>query len=67
LLKNAHLLRYPARSLSRGRGKSRSLFVAMPPLILQDEVYPEPDGGALHPGIFEQPVRIDFFSSLSES
>ena len=36
MLENAHLSRasrnYPARSPARGRGKSRSLFVATPPL-----------------------------------
>jgi len=31
MLKNAYLLRSPARSPTRGRGKSRSLFVATPP------------------------------------
>jgi len=34
MLKNAHLLRYPARSPTRGRGKSRSLFVATPPFVV---------------------------------
>jgi hypothetical protein len=66
MLKKAHLLRYPARSPTRGRGKSRSLFVATPPLILSF-------GGLLHlpacrslgagRGIFEHPGKNDFFSS----
>jgi hypothetical protein len=34
LLKNAHLQRIPARSPSRGRARSCSLFVATVPLIL---------------------------------
>jgi len=63
MLKNAHLLRYPARSPTRGRGKSRSLFVATPPLILSF-------GGLLHlpacrspgagRGIFEHPGENHF-------
>ena len=66
LLKNTHLRRYPARSPSRGRARSCSLFVATAPLTLpQDGVYPElVEGGALHLGIFEQPVENDFFSKL---
>ena len=66
LPKNTHLRRYPARSPSRGRTRSCSLFVATAPLTLpQDGVYPElVEGGALHLGIFEQPVENDFFSNL---
>jgi len=66
LLKNTHLLRYPARSPSRGRAKSCSLSVATAPLTLpQDGVYPElVEGGALHLGIFEQSQKNGLFSKL---
>jgi hypothetical protein len=70
LLKNAHLLRYPAASPPWRRGK-KSL------LIRRDATpYPLPlrrtskyasllrISGALHLGIFEQPAENDFFSKL---
>jgi hypothetical protein len=49
LLKNAHLRRSPHPSSLRRTSKYASLLRI---------------SGALHPGIFEQPMKIDFFSKL---
>ncbi|HSB05675.1 MAG TPA: hypothetical protein VLK23_10820 [Thermodesulfobacteriota bacterium] len=75
VLKNAHLPRYPAASPSWRRGK-KSLLIT-PPLILprvehgagllrRTSKYASllRISGALHLGIFEQPVENDFFSGL---
>jgi len=69
-LKNAHLLRYPAASPSRRRGK-RSL-------LIRRDTTPHPSSlqrtfryasllrisGALHLGIFDQPEKNEFFDTL---
>ena len=49
LLKNAHLRRSPHPSSLRRTSKYASLLRL---------------SGALHPGIFEQHMKIDFFSNL---
>ncbi len=49
LLKNVHLLRFPHPSSLRRTSKYASLLRI---------------SGALHLGIFEQPVEYDFFSKL---
>jgi hypothetical protein len=49
LLKNAHLRRYPHPSSLRRTSKYASL------LRISE---------ALHPSIFEQPIKIDFFGNL---
>src|SRR4030043_1242011 len=66
-LKNAHLLRYPAASLSRRRGK-KSLLIrrdATPhsSLLRRTGKYASllRISGALHLGIFELPVKNHFF------
>jgi len=55
LLKNVHLLRYPAASPSWRRGKKSLLIRRDATLMIS---------GALHLGIFEQPGENDFFSKL---
>jgi hypothetical protein len=55
LLKNTHLLRYPAASPSWWRGKKLLL-------IRRDATLRIP--GALHLGIFDQPAKNDFFNRL---
>ncbi len=52
LLKNAHLRRYPARSPSRGRAKSKVGDAYMRPL--------QGASGALHLSILDQPVKNEF-------
>jgi hypothetical protein len=51
LLKNAHLLRYPAASPSWRRGNESLLIRRDATLRIS---------GALHLGIFEQPAKITF-------
>jgi alkylation response protein AidB-like acyl-CoA dehydrogenase len=58
LLKNAHLRRCPADSPTRRRGKMSLLIRRDATLRIS---------GALHLGIFEQPMYIHFFSNLLET
>jgi hypothetical protein len=58
LLKNVHLLRYPAASPSWRRGKKSLLIRHDATLRIS---------GALHPGIFEQPAENAFSSKLLET
>jgi hypothetical protein len=69
LLKNGHLLRYPAASPSRRRGRKS--------LLIRRDATPHPSSlrrtakyasllrisGALHLTLFEQPGKDDFFST----
>jgi hypothetical protein len=52
LLKNAHPRRFPRPSSLRRTSEYAALLRI---------------SGALHLGIFEQPIKVDFFSSLLES
>jgi hypothetical protein len=66
MLKNAHLLRYPAASPSWRRGKKS--------LLIRRDATPHPSGKVLHlpacrsrgvgRGIFEHPGKNNFLSSL---
>jgi hypothetical protein len=56
-LKNAHLLRYPAASPSRRRGKKSLLIRRDATLRIS---------GALHLGIFDQPAKNDFSHRLNK-
>jgi hypothetical protein len=55
-LKNARLRRYPAVSPTRRRGK-KSLPIRRDATLRIS--------GALHPGIFDQPAKNDFFNRIS--
>jgi hypothetical protein len=66
LLKNGHLLRYPAASPARRRGEKS--------LLIRHDATPHPSGPPkrdfaklnLHLTLFEQPEKDGFFDSLIE-